>query len=120
MNGQGPIREPRRTSGIDVATMLVALVALAIAIHCRLDPDWPRVAAKENSLDGVNERLRAVEETLREIEQSLGARDEPGRPVAARLALVENQSLLFDETLSRIVGHLKTLEEAGASKRGGR
>jgi hypothetical protein len=110
-------RPRARRSRLDLVTLCVALLALAVALHTRLYPNWPRVEAKKGSPEAVAKRLQGIEDSVRELQESLGQRDAQGRTVSDRLLVAENQNLLFDETLGKIVAHVKTLEDSLPSPR---
>lgn len=102
-------RAPR--SRFDLATLGVALLALLVALHARFFPDGGRRIEGRTSLSSdAFERLEEIELELRDLRTNLGTADGQGRTVADRLLLAENQALLLDETLGKIVGHVKSLE----------
>jgi hypothetical protein len=103
---------PLRRSRFDLVTLAVALLALGVALHARLYPRAVSLAGDASSLGDVEQRLQAIEDSLFEMRATLGAPDRHARSVNDRMLVVENQHLLLDETLAKIVGHVKSLEES--------
>lgn len=104
---------PRRRAPrgrFDLATMGVALLALLVALHARFFPDGGRIEGRTGMSGDAAQSLGEIQLELRDLRATLGTSDTQKRTVADRLLLAENQALLLDETLGKIVAHVKSLE----------
>jgi hypothetical protein len=108
---EAPVGARKRTRAADFAALCISLVALLVALHCRLFPQWGVVDGRSPSVESLDERLDQMEQWLRELDAELGNKDAAGRTIGDRLLLAENKNLLLDETLGKIVAHVKSLED---------